>query len=231
MFIFILCGLFIVLRFLYNYFGINLYDDKTTLIYDEQELNEYKISYYSKIINGESYPTRLYPLEIKRQRNKLELMNYTRSYTIPNLILIFFSFSFVGWLWEVMLHIVSSGKFVNRGVLHGPWLPIYGSGAILIMLLLKKFRTKPALEFSSMILVCGLVEYFTAVYLETKFGIRWWNYDGYFLNIQGRVCAEGLLVFGKVFSSCSGTDVLQCASGKFPLSFIWRSGSAGQDTG
>ena len=182
--------------FLYNYFGINLYDDKTTLIYDEQELNEYKISYYSKIINGESYPTRLYPLEIKRQRKKLELMNYTRSYSIPNLILIFFSFSFVGWLWEVMLHIISSGKFVNRGVLHGPWLPIYGSGAILIMLLLKKFRTKPALEFSSMILVCGLVEYFTAVYLETKFGIRWWNYDGYFLNIQGRVCAEGLLVFG-----------------------------------
>ena len=90
--------------FLYNYLGINLYDDKTTLIYDEQELNEYKISYYSKIINGESYPTRLYPLEIKRQRKKLELMNYTRSYSIPNLILIFFSFSFVGWLWEVMLH-------------------------------------------------------------------------------------------------------------------------------
>ena len=44
--------------------------------------------------------------------------------------------------------------------------------------------------------VCGVVEYFTAYYLKTVYDRRWWDYAGYFLNLHGRICAEGLLVFG-----------------------------------
>ena len=96
-----------------------------------------------------------------------------------------------------MLHFITSGKFVNRGVLHGPWLPIYGCGGILILTVLNKCRKKPVMQFVSAVVLCGIVEYSTSVYLEyANNGQKWWDYSGYFLNINGRICAEGLFVFG-----------------------------------
>ena len=59
-----------------------------------------------------------------------------------------------------------------------------------------QLRDKPWLEFWATVVVCGVVEYFTAYYLETVYDRRWWDYAGYFLNLHGRICAEGLLVFG-----------------------------------
>ena len=109
----------------------------------------------------------------------------------------FFIFSFVGWFWEVLLHLLESGNFVNRGVMYGPWLPIYGTGGVIVLILLNKLREKPLIEFLSIIVVCGIIEYFTSYFLEiTHNGVRWWDYSGYFININGRICAEGLLVFG-----------------------------------
>ncbi len=53
------------------------------------------------------------------------------------------------------------------------------------------------LEFITAIILCGIVEYFTSWYLEIVHnGKKWWDYTGYFLNLNGRICAEGLLVFG-----------------------------------
>ena len=67
----------------------------------------------------------------------------------------------------------------------------------MILLLLKKFREKPAVEFVLAIILCGVVEYFTGLVLElTHNGQKWWDYTGFFLNIHGRICAEGLLAFG-----------------------------------
>ena len=66
----------------------------------------------------------------------------------------------------------------------------------LVLLTLYKLRDKPWLEFWATVVVCGVVEYFTAYYLETVYDRRWWDYAGYFLNLHGRICAEGLLVFG-----------------------------------
>ena len=55
---------------------------------------------------------------------------------------------------------------MNRGVLHGPWLPIYGGGGVLILLLLNKLRKRPVLEFVGIVILCGCVEYTTSVVLE-----------------------------------------------------------------
>lgn len=182
--------------FMIRNFGINLYKDEDIITYEEKEANEYKISYYKDTVAGLSYPTRLYPLKEKEKHKRLDNLNYMRSYSLSSIILLFFTFSMIGWLWEVFLHLINNGTFVNRGVLHGPWLPIYGSGGILILLLLKRFREHPPLEFTYIVILCGLVEYFTSLYLEIRFGLSWWNYNGYFLNLHGRICAEGLLVFG-----------------------------------
>ena len=126
---------------------------------------------------------------------KLKL-DYNRDYSVHSLILLFFTFSFMGWVWEVLLHVYEDGMFVNRGVMHGPWLPIYGCGGVLVIVLLRKFADRPALTFALTVIVCGILEYATATFLwETKHEM-WWEYTGYFLNLKGRICAEGLLLFG-----------------------------------
>lgn len=123
-------------------------------------------------------------------------VEYHRRYSFTSLVLLFFTFSIVGWLWEVALFLFNEGVFVNRGVLWGPWLPIYGSGGVLILLLLRRFADKPWLLFSLTVVLCGVVEYGTSWYLETFKGAKWWDYTGFFLNLNGRICLEGLLVFG-----------------------------------
>ena len=90
---------------------------------------------------------------------------------------------------------MKDGVFVNRVVLHGPWLPIYGGGVAMIVVLLARWRSKPLIEAVSIVLLCGAVEYTTSWILEATKGMRWWDYTGYFLNINGRICGEGLLVF------------------------------------
>ena len=117
-------------------------------------------------------------------------------YPLSSLVVLFIGFSFIGWLWEVGLHLITAGTFVNRGSLHGPWLPIYGAGAVLILVLLNRLRTKPLALFLAAVALSGAVEFGTSYVMERLTGMRWWDYSGYFLNIDGRICAEGLLVFG-----------------------------------
>jgi hypothetical protein len=131
------------------------------------------------------------------KKSNLRVLHPNRNYTVTSILVCFFFMCFVGWIWEVSLSMISYGRFVNRGVLHGPWIPIYGFGCILILLLLKRFRIRPKVEFSMAVLLCGCIEYFTGLVLElTHNGQKWWDYTGYFLNLHGRICAEGLLVFG-----------------------------------
>lgn len=134
---------------------------------------------------------------IKEIRNiKITKYDYNIDYKISDLILVFFTVSMIGWLWEIMLCLIYEERLVNKGTMMGPWLPIYGYGAVLILVLLKKYRKKPLNLFLMAFLVCGILEYTTAWYLETFKGLKWWDYTGYFLNIHGRVCLEGLMFFG-----------------------------------
>src|SRR5699024_10891926 len=72
-----------------------------------------------------------------------------------------------------------------------------GTGSVLILTLLYRFRKNPALEFTATIVVCGFLEYMTSLIMEIATGgLKWWDYSGYFLNLNGRIWAEGLLVFG-----------------------------------
>lgn len=143
----------------------------------------------------DTYPTEKFLYKENPKKSWINT-NYMKNYSITSIILMFFSASMIGWIWEVLFHLFRFGSFVNRGALHGPWLPIYGWGTVLLLVLLKKYRKNPVLTFLLAILVCGLVEYGTAWYLETFKNARWWDYDGYFLNIHGRICLEGLIAFG-----------------------------------
>ena len=122
--------------------------------------------------------------------------DYKRKYDILTLVLLFFIFCFIGYAWEVSLHIVKDHEFVNRGTLHGPWLPIYGTGGVVILLLLKKLGKNPVLLFFSTVVVCGIIEYSSSWYLWQTKHEKYWDYSDQILNLNGRICAEGLIIFG-----------------------------------
>ncbi len=183
-------------RFIAEWFSIWAGSLKEKKAYDEQEGRLYMVDRYRKSMAGESYPLRLNPMWKKMNMAKTGHFTFLRHYTVWTLILLFITFSFVGWSWEVLLHYIQMGSFANRGTLHGPWLPIYGSGGVVALLVCSRFRKNPVAEFFASIVVCGALEYLSGWYLETKYHQRWWSYDGYFLNLHGRICAEGLLVFG-----------------------------------
>ncbi len=184
-------------KFFADYLGILPKSSRKERDYEESQARLLRIQVLKNAVEKKIYPGRLFPIAEEEKRKWIEIIHYLRHYTIWSLILLFFVFSFVGWAWEVSLHLITDGSFVNRGVLHGPWLPIYGSGGILILTLLNRARRKPVLEFFLIIVLCGAVEYSTSCLLEVLHdGKKWWDYSGYFLNLNGRICAEGLFVFG-----------------------------------
>lgn len=119
-----------------------------------------------------------------------------RPYDAMTLTVAFFAVSLIGWLWEVSQHFVRTGQLVNRGTLYGPWLPIYGTAAVMMLVLLKRLAQRPGILFGCTVAVCGVIEYATSVVLEILFHTRWWDYSNMPLNIQGRICVGGLMLFG-----------------------------------
>lgn len=179
-----------------------LAEDPGTTVWFNDRILEIPRSMEGKI----EYPEEKYTIPYKSWSL---VPNYMRSYSILDLVMLFFSFCVIGYVYEVIYFVIRDGVLVNRGTLHGPWLPIYGVGGVLTLLLLKRFAEKPVRVFFLSMLVCGVVEYFTAWALETFLHTKWWDYSGFFLNIQGRVCAEGLIVFG--FACSLGIYVLSPA--------------------
>lgn len=183
--------------FLARNFGVLLLRREQERAYERHQADYVRVHSMIDDVQKEAYPVRLYPIPEEERRKLVQSLNYMRHYSIWSLITIFLSMSVFGWLWEVGMHLVSYGEFVNRGALHGPWLPIYGTGAVLILTVLNRFRRNPALEFGATIVLCGFLEYMTSLVMEIATGgTKWWDYSGYYLNLNGRICAEGLLVFG-----------------------------------
>ena len=117
-------------------------------------------------------------------------------HTIKIYFILFLIYSFLGWCIETVGNLIQRHKFVNRGFLIGPYCPIYGGGALLITLLLKRFIDKPILLFVMAILLCGILEYITSFVMEKIFHLRWWDYSDKKININGRVCLNTIIPFG-----------------------------------
>ncbi len=118
---------------------------------------------------------------------------------IQDYIMLFFIYSILGWIMEVINGFIKTKKVVNRGFLIGPYCPIYGTGVILITILLKKYMEDRIITFIMSMLICGILEYFTSYFMEKFFNARWWDYSNRKMNINGRICLETLIPFG-IFS-------------------------------
>ena len=134
--------------------------------------------------------------QYRDKQSKLVKRGAKKKYSISTYILLFFSFAFVGWAYEVLLYLINEGRFVNRGTMYGPWLPIYGTGGVAILFVLQKFRKKPIWMFLSSFLLCGIIEFTGGWYLDVFKHARYWDYTGFAFNINGYICLESLLIFG-----------------------------------
>lgn len=112
------------------------------------------------------------------------------------LFLLFMIYSFLGWLCESIYCSIPEKKFINRGFLAGPFCPIYGAGAILIVEILTPLKGQIVPLFFAGALLASLVEYGTGLLLEMLFHTRYWDYSEYRFHLQGRVCLQNSMMFG-----------------------------------
>lgn len=115
---------------------------------------------------------------------------------LASLLIFYFFFASVGgFLWEVLLLWLKEGLFVKRGFLYGPWLPVYGIGAVLFYVLLIKKRKHPITVFLLAALIGSGLELAIGWFLDTVFKMRYWDYSSTFLNFHGYICIWSALGF------------------------------------
>ena len=117
-------------------------------------------------------------------------------WTLDTFIISFFIYSFIGWCCEVVYCSIPKKRFLNRGFMFGPYLPIYGSGAMVVLTLLRPFYDKWYLVFIFGVISTSIIEYFTSWALEKIFKIKLWDYSKHPININGRVCELNSTLFG-----------------------------------
>ena len=110
--------------------------------------------------------------------------------------LIFYLSSFIGYIIEVLWCFLASKRFVNRGFLCGPVIPIYGFGALLILFCLLRYYEDPVVIFVFGVIITSALEYFVSFLLEKIFHNKWWDYSNKKYNINGRICLQNSLAFG-----------------------------------
>lgn len=119
--------------------------------------------------------------------------------SFQNLLIYYFLCSTIGWILEMIYGYMVFGHFVDRGFLYGPMCPIYGCGAVMIVIIAEtigKRELNTAGKFLILMAIFTVLEYIASWLLEIIFNQRWWDYTGELLNINGRICLVFSLMFG-----------------------------------
>lgn len=111
-------------------------------------------------------------------------------------VLYFFIYAALGWVFEMVYCALIDGVISKRGFFFGPYCPIYGFGAIIVLKLVRPYFKSAFSLFLASMAGCTILEYLTSVTMESVFHIKLWDYSGYFLNYEGRVCLLNSFLFG-----------------------------------
>lgn len=117
-------------------------------------------------------------------------------YTIIQWLFTFYFYCFGGWCFESAYVSITEKKLTNRGFIRGPLLPIYGSGATMMMLVSRPFQDNIVLTYLAGCVGATVLEYITGVLMETLFKIRYWDYSEKKFNFQGQICLSSTLTWG-----------------------------------
>ena len=105
-------------------------------------------------------------------------------------------YSMLGWFIESLYVSITNKRLINSGFLIGPYCPIYGLGALIVLFLLSSFHKNIVLLFILSFLFTSILEYITSYMLEKLFNVLWWDYSKHKFNIKGRVCLLNSTLFG-----------------------------------
>ena len=119
----------------------------------------------------------------------------------------FMIYSIIGWMIEVSYHAVTMGRVVNRGFLNGPLCPVYGSGVLMVLMVLNLcgkffgFETDLSKASTVMLFIIGiifatLIELIAGFLLDRFFHARWWDYRDRRFNLNGYICLEFSIYWG-----------------------------------
>lgn len=119
-----------------------------------------------------------------------------QSYHLTQWVLFFFIYSFIGWVWECCFVSVRKRRWVNRGFMYGPMLPIYGFGALAVLISTIRVRDSIPLIFLFGMVGATLLEYVTGAGMERLFNVKYWDYSNQKFNLNGYICLTSSLGWG-----------------------------------
>ena len=117
-------------------------------------------------------------------------------YTAVQWLFFFYFYCFFGWVFESAFVSVKSRHFVNRGFMRGPYLPIYGSGAIMMLVVSMHFQDNIFLTYIAGCIGATALELVTGITMEALFKVRYWDYSNQKFNYKGHICLSSTLAWG-----------------------------------
>lgn len=117
-------------------------------------------------------------------------------YTVIQWIFFFYIYCFCGWIFESCYVSIRQHKWVNRGFMSAPFLPLYGTGAIMMLIVSAPFRNDIVLTYLSGCVGATALEYITGVAMEALFKVRYWDYSDQRFQYKGYICLSSTLAWG-----------------------------------
>ncbi|MDD2971404.1 MAG: hypothetical protein PHE02_04640 [Lachnospiraceae bacterium] len=117
-------------------------------------------------------------------------------YSVVQWLFFFYLYCFMGWCFESVYVSICQKKIINRGFMRGPFLPIYGSGAIVMLVVSAPYQGNIILTYLSGVIGATLLEYVTGVCMEALFKVRYWDYSKKPFNFQGHICLGSSIAWG-----------------------------------
>ena len=117
-------------------------------------------------------------------------------YSLYEWLLFFYIYSFFGWIFETTYVSVCEKRPVNRGFLRGPFLPIYGGGAVMMLFISEPFRNNLILTYFAGVVGATMLELATGIVMESIFKIKYWDYSRKKYNYKGYICLSSSVVWG-----------------------------------
>lgn len=118
------------------------------------------------------------------------------SYSLLEWLLFLYIYCFIGWCWETAYVSIRRHKFVNRGFMHGPFLPIYGTGAIMMLVVSAPFQHNLILTYFAGMAGATALELVTGALMEALFKVRYWDYSNQKFNYKGYICLSSSVAWG-----------------------------------
>ncbi len=117
-------------------------------------------------------------------------------YTFLQWAMFFYIYCFIGWCIESTIMSYDAKKFINRGFLRLPMLPIYGFGALTMLFAALPVKESPVLVFICSALAATLLELITGIIMEFLFKVKYWDYSNQDYNYRGIICMQSTLFWG-----------------------------------